>query len=51
MSCRNLAQRRNHSLVLWNDRFADTKPDTGVRTGDRRGPQRRQTDVSRVYLG
>ena len=38
MRCHNLAQRRNHSLVLWNDRFADTKRDTGVRTGDSKIP-------------
>ena len=38
MRCRNLAQRRNRSLVLWNDRFADTKRDTGVRTGIARSP-------------
>jgi hypothetical protein len=33
MRCPDLAQRRNRSLVLWNDKFADTKRYIGVRMG------------------
>ena len=33
MRCPDLAQRRNRSWVLWNDKLAEPKRDTGVRTG------------------
>ena len=33
MRCPDLAQRRNRSFVLWNDKFADTKRYIGVRMG------------------
>ena len=38
MRCLDLAQRRNHSLVSWNDKFAEPKRDTGARTGDSEVP-------------
>ena len=33
MRCPDLAQRRNRSLVLWNDKFTDTERYIGVRMG------------------
>ena len=33
MRCPDLAQRRNRSLVLWNDKFADTKRYAGLGPG------------------